>query len=208
MGISSNFGNMFSVAGASLFLPFLPMLAIQILLLNLIYNLSQMTIPTDNVDDDYIEKPKRMDIRFIRNFMIFFGPISSIFDFLTFGVLIFYFHASGSLFQTAWFVESLATQSLIIFAIRTRISPFFKSRPSIPLIVSSFAVVAIELILPYSPLAGAFSFVSLPLAFYGVLIVFVGSYFLLVELLKTWFYRHYSQDFRAEAEGHILKERV
>jgi Mg2+-importing ATPase len=208
MGISSNFGNMFSVAGASLFLPFLPMLAIQILLLNLIYNLSQMTIPTDNVDDDYIEKPKRMDIRFIRNFMIFFGPISSIFDFLTFGVLIFYFHASGSLFQTAWFVESLATQSLIIFAIRTRISPFFKSRPSIPLIVSSFAVVAIGLILPYSPLAGAFSFVSLPLAFYGVLIVFVGSYFLLVELLKTWFYRHYSQDFRAEAEGHILKERV
>ncbi len=194
MGISSNFGNMFSAAGAALFLPFLPMLPLQLLLLNLIYNLSETTIPTDNVDDEYVKRPKRMDIQFIRDFMVFFGPISSVYDYLTFGVLIFFFHATGSLFQTAWFIESITTQTLIIFAIRTRKSPFYRSRPSLPLILSSAMVVTFALILPFSPLAELFSFVPLPPAFYAFLIVFVLSYFLLVELLKLLFYRRHTQD--------------
>ena len=124
MGVSSNFGNMFSVAGASLFLPFLPMLPTQILLNNLLYDFSQSTIPTDKVDQKYVEKPKRLDIRFIRRFMVFLGPVSSLFDFLTFFMMLFIFKASEPLFQTAWFIESLTSQTLVIFAIRTKKSPF------------------------------------------------------------------------------------
>lgn len=206
MSISSNFGNMFSAAGAALFLSFLPMLPLQILLLNLLYNLSETTIPTDNVDQDYLERPKRMDIHFIRDFMVFFGPISSAFDYLTFGVLIFAFHATGGLFQTAWFTESLVTQSLIIFAIRTRKSPFFKSRPSLLLIASTVAVVSFALLLPHSPLSGIFGFVALPLAFYGFLVLFTLAYFLLVELLKVWFYRHHTQDLSVETGTSVLLE--
>ncbi len=194
MGISSNFGNMFSAAGASLFLPFLPMLPIQILLLNLLYNLSETTIPSDNVDHEYVESPKRMDIRFIRDFMVFFGPISSLYDYLTFGVLIFIFHATGAFFQTAWFMESITTQTLVVFAIRTRRSPFFKSTPSKLLIASSLAVVIFGIVLPYSPLSGLFMFVPLPATFYSFLIIFTASYILLVELLKIWFYRHRSTE--------------
>jgi Mg2+-importing ATPase len=177
------------------------MLPLQLLLLNLLYNLSETTIPTDNVDQEYVERPKRMNIRYIREFMIFFGPISSMYDFLTFGALIFLFHATDAMFQTAWFVESIATQTLIVFAIRTRKRPFFRSRPSLPLVVTTVLVVSFALMLPFSPLSGIFSFVPLPPSFYIFLIVFVASYFLLVELMKSLFYRRHSQDLDESEEG-------
>jgi Mg2+-importing ATPase len=192
MGTSSNFGNMFSVAGASLFLPFLPMLPTQILLNNLLYDLSQSVIPLDEVDDEYVEKPKRLDVSFIRRFMLFLGPISSIFDFLTFFIMLFIFKANEPLFQTAWFLESLSTQTLVIFVIRTRRSPFYKSRPSKPLILSSLAIVLFALLLPITPLAPLFRFVKPPITFYLVLSALVSSYLVLVEVVKAWFYKRYS----------------
>jgi len=133
MGTSSNFGNMFSAAGGSLLLNFLPMTPTQILLNNLLYDVGEMTIPTDNADAEMLERPAQWDIRLIRRFMIIFGPISSIFDFATFALMILVFQARGGLFQTAWFLESLGTQSLVIFAIRTRRVPFFRSHPSLAL---------------------------------------------------------------------------
>ena len=142
MGTSSNFGNMFSVTVAAAFLPFLPMLPSQILLNNLLYDSSQMTIPTDHVDDEQLARPSHWDIGFIRRFMIRFGPISSVFDFATFAVMLWGFHAAAPLFRSGWFVESLATQTLIVFVIRTRRVPFLRSRPSRPLLVSVIAVVA------------------------------------------------------------------
>jgi Mg2+-importing ATPase len=206
MGISSNFGNMFSVAGASLILPllgfdFLPMLPIQILLNNLLYDLSQSSITTDNVDPEYVEKPKRWDIGFIKNFMISLGPVSSVFDFLTFFIMLFVFLPmvpafapvqKEHLFQTAWFIESLVTQTIVIFAIRTRHSPFWKSKPSKLLTVSSISIVAFALIIPYTFLgARYFSFVQPPLAFFAVLAALVAAYLLLAEAVKNWFYaRH------------------
>jgi len=196
MGISSNFGNMFSAAGASVFLPFLPMLPTQILLNNLLYDMSEVTIPTDNVDEEYIQKPKRLDVTYIRNFMVFFGPISSIFDFLTFFVMFQLFSGYApfqSLFQTAWFIESLSTQTLVIFAIRTRKSPFWKSKPSKALLLSSLAVVGVGLIMPYTPLGVWFKFVRPPLIFFAFLVVFIGAYLLLVEVLKRVFYKRYGQ---------------
>lgn len=206
MGISSNFGNMFSVAGASLILPllgfdFLPMLPIQILLNNLLYDLSQSSITTDNVDPEYVEKPKRWDIGFIKNFMVSLGPVSSVFDFLTFFIMLFVFLPmvpafapvqKEHLFQTAWFIESLLTQTIVIFAIRTRHSPFWKSKPSKLLTVSSISIVAFALIIPYTFLgARYFSFVQPPLAFFAVLAALVAAYLLLAEAVKNWFYaRH------------------
>jgi P-type Mg2+ transporter len=188
MGTSSNFGNMFSAAGASLLLNFLPMTPTQILLNNLLYDAGEMTIPTDRVDPELLQRPAQWDIRLIRRFMIFFGPISSVFDFLTFGVMLFVFHARGSLFQTAWFTESLATQSLVIFAIRTRRSPFFRSRPGLALTVGTVGSVAVGLILPFTPLAGLFGFTRLPLGFLAILAVMVVIYLALVELGKSFFF--------------------
>jgi Mg2+-importing ATPase len=183
MGTSSNFGNVFSMAGASLFLPFLPMLPTQILLNNLLYDLSQLTIPTDNVDDTYLKKPQHWDIGLIRNFMVFIGPISSIFDFLTFYVLLHYFRASEAQFHTGWFVESLATQTLVLFVIRTAKNPF-RSRPSGPLIATCLAAVAVGIYLPFSPLAGMLGFTPLPAAYFGFVAVATGVYLLLVEAAK------------------------
>jgi Mg2+-importing ATPase len=191
MGVSSNFGNMFSVAGASLFLPFLPMLPIQILLNNLLYDFSQSTIPTDEVDREYIEKPKRWDIHFIRRFMMFLGPVSSLFDFLTFFVMLFIFNASEPLFQTAWFIESLTSQTLVIFAIRTKKSPFWKSKPSKLLLLSSVAILTFALVLPYTPLGEIFRFVKPPATFYIALAAILGAYVALAEIVKSWFYRRY-----------------
>ena len=151
MGVSSNFGTMFSVAGASLFLSFLPMTAIQILLNNLLYDLSEATIPTDNVDEEYIQKPKKLDISYIRRFMLVFGPVSSIFDFLTFFLLLVVFKVTVPGFQTAWFVESLSTQALVVFVLRTRKTPFYKSKPGKYLLISSLTVVAVAFALPYTP---------------------------------------------------------
>ena len=162
MGTSSNFGNMFSVTVAAAFLPFLPMLPFQILLNNLLYDTSQMTIPTDRVDEEQLARPSHWDIGFIRRFMIRFGPISSVFDFATFAVMLWGFHAAAPLFRSGWFVESLATQTLIVFVIRTRRVPFLRSRPSRPLLVSVIAVVLIGALIPQSPLNDALGFAPLP----------------------------------------------
>jgi P-type Mg2+ transporter len=188
MGTSSNFGNMFSAAGGSLLLNFLPMTPTQILLNNLLYDGGEMTIPTDRVDPELLERPAQWDIRLIRRFMIFFGPISSIFDFMTFGVMLFVFHARGSLFQTAWFTESLATQSLVIFAIRTRRSPFFRSRPGLTLAAGTICTVAVGLVLPFTPLGGLFGFTPLPPGFLAILALMVVVYLALVEIGKTFFF--------------------
>jgi P-type Mg2+ transporter len=190
MGTSSNFGNMFSAAGASVFLSFLPMLPSQILLNNLLYDCSELTIPTDAVDEELLARPAHWDIGFIRRFMVFFGPISSVYDFLTFGVMLWVFHAHASLFRSGWFVESLATQSLVVFVIRTRRVPFFHSRPSRPLLVTTLAVVLVGLLLPYSPLAHALGFRSLPWLFLVILAVMAATYLTLAELGKAYFYGH------------------
>ncbi len=183
MGTSSNFGNMFSMAGAYVFLPFLPMLPTQILLNNFLYDLSQVTIPTDNVDASYIKKPQHWDIGLLRRFMIFIGPISSIFDFLTFFLLLRVFQAGDVLFHTGWFVESLATQTLVLFIIRTAGNPL-RSRPSRPLAITTLTIVAIGILLPYTPLAGLLGFKPLPPLYFLFLAGMVMIYLLLVELVK------------------------
>ncbi|HZO82286.1 MAG TPA: magnesium-translocating P-type ATPase [Candidatus Binataceae bacterium] len=183
MGTSSNFGNMFSMAGASLFLPFLPMLPTQILLNNFLYDLAQVMIPTDNVDPAYIRRPQRWDIRIIRNFMVVIGPISSIYDFLTFFVLLALFHSSEELFHTGWFVESLTTQTLVLFVIRTAGNPL-SSRPSRALGATIVAVVLAGILMPLTPLGRDMGFVPLPAMFFVFLIVATGTYLVLVELVK------------------------
>jgi Mg2+-importing ATPase len=188
MGTSSNFGNMFSAAAASAVLPFLPMLPSQILLNNLLYDAGQLTIPTDRVDEDQLVAPAHWDIAFIRRFMLFFGPLSSLFDFLTFAVLLGAFHAGPPLFRTGWFVESMATQVLVIFVIRTRRSPFWRSRTGRPLLVSSLAVVVAAAVLPFSPAAGLLGFVAPPLHLLLTLAVMAGVYLALVDTAKRVFY--------------------
>ena len=195
MGTSSNFGNVFSMAGASIFLPFLPMLPTQILLNNFLYDLSQITIPTDNVDETYLVRPQRWDIKLIRNFMVFVGPISSIFDFLTFYVLLHFFRATEAQFHTGWFVESLATQTLVIFVIRTSKNPF-KSRPSPALLFTCLAIVAIGVLLPFSPVAGVLGFTPLPLSYFVFVAVATVAYLLLVEIAKRIL-------FRSQLESHV-----
>jgi Mg2+-importing ATPase len=189
MGTSSNFGNMFSAAGASLFLSFLPMLPSQILLNNLLYDTSQLAIPTDNVDAEQLRRPSHWDIGFIRHFMIFFGPLSSVFDFITFGVMLWIFHSGPAEFRSGWFVESLATQTLVIFAIRTRRIPFFRSHPSLPLVIAALAVVAVGAVLPSTPLARTLGFQPLPPAFFAALAGMVIGYLVLIEIGKRIFYR-------------------
>lgn len=191
MGASSNFGNMFSLAGASLFLPFLPMLPIQVLLNNLLYDFSQMSIPTDHVDQLTIRKPKKWDIQFIKHFMIVFGPISSFFDFTTFFILLWFYHAGETTFQTGWFLESLLSQSLIIFAIRTKVVPFYRSRPGETLLVSAVAVMIAAIVIVQTTLGRIFSFTPLPLSYYAVLVGIMGSYFLIVDFAKKRFYKRY-----------------
>jgi Mg2+-importing ATPase len=193
MGTSSNFGNMFSMAAASLFLPFLPMLPSQILLNNFLYDVSQVSIPSDNVDSSAKQRPRRWQIGFIRQFMMIIGPISSIYDFLTFGVLLWVFHASTneSLFHTGWFVESLATQTLVVFVIRTQANPL-KSRPSRPLLVSVLAVVVIAIVLPYTPLGSLMRFTPLPISLLGAIAVLTVTYLFIVQAVKSWFYRRHA----------------
>jgi Mg2+-importing ATPase len=192
MGTSSNFGNVISMAAASLFLPFLPMLPTQILLNNLLYDMAQLTIPTDNVDETYLQKPQRWNISLIRNFMVFIGPISSIFDFLTFYVLLHFLHASEAQFHTGWFVESLATQTLVLFVIRTSKNPF-RSRPSGPLLTTCLTSVAIGLYLPFSPLAGVLGFTPLPAKYFAFVAIATGAYLLLVEIAKRRLLRGVAQ---------------
>jgi Mg2+-importing ATPase len=183
MGTSSNFGNMFSMAVASVFLPFLPMLPTQILLNTFLYDLAQVTIPSDNVDDSYLRRPQRWDMRVIRDFMLFIGPISSVFDFLTFYVLLAYFRAGDRLFHTGWFVESLATQTLVLFVIRTMGNPF-RSRPSRSLTVTTLLIVAVGVALPMTPLAMVLGFTRLPLSYFAFLIPTTLTYLILVDVAK------------------------
>ncbi|SES45515.1 Mg2+-importing ATPase [Pedococcus cremeus] len=190
MGTSSNFGNMFSAAAASGILSFLPMLPSQILLNNLLYDSSQLAIPTDRVDPEQLRAPSHWDIGLIRRFMLFFGPISSLFDFLTFAIMLGPFHAGPSLFRAGWFVESLATQTLIIFAIRTR-RPMLRSRPSAALMVAAGTVVLVGAWIPLSPLAGLLGFASPPATFYAMLAGLVLAYLALVELAKRLFYAEF-----------------
>ena len=188
MATSSNFGNMFSMAAATLFLPFLPMLPLQILLNNLLYDVSEVTLPLDNVDAEDLARPKRWDMGFIRNFMLTIGPISSVFDFLTFYLLIKLFEAQEAMFRTGWFVESMATQVLVIFVIRTRRNPL-RSRPNRWLALTSLAVVVTAMALPFTMLAPYLGFTPLPPAFFALLGVLVVAYLLMVEKGKQWFYR-------------------
>lgn len=183
MGTSSNFGNVLSMAGAALFLPFLPMLPTQILLNNFLYDLAQVTIPTDNVDVSYIHKPRRWNIGLIRRFMLYIGPISSLYDFLTFFALLRIFHAGEVLFHTGWFVESLATQTLVLFVIRTAKNPL-RSRPSRALTATTLAVVSVGIALPFTPLAAVLGFTPLPPLFFAFLAGVTATYLLLVELVK------------------------
>lgn len=202
LGVSSNFGNMFSVAGASIFLPFLPMLPVQILLNNLLYDFSQSTITTDKVDDEYVERPKRWDITFIKRFMVSLGPVSSIFDFLTFFIMLFVFIPivplamisleQQHLFQTAWFIESLCSQVLVVFVIRTRRSPFWKSKPSKYLIISSIAIITFAILIPFTPLGALFEFVPPPPLFFVALAILLGSYLTVAEIVKRWFYKRHA----------------
>lgn len=169
------------------------MLPSQILLNNFLYDVSQVTIPNDNVDSAMKQRPRRWQIGFIRQFMMIVGPISSLYDFLTFAVLLWVFHASTneSLFRTGWFVESLATQTLVVFVIRTAANPL-KSRPSRPLLISVFAVVAIATVLPYTMLAHVLRFTPLPMSLMAAIALLTVTYLFLVQAVKTWFYRKHA----------------
>ncbi|KAF2988806.1 magnesium-translocating P-type ATPase (plasmid) [Methylocystis sp. MJC1] len=188
MGTSSNFGNMFSMAGAALFLPFLPMLPTQILLNNILYDISEVPIPLDEVDPEDVRSPHVLDMSFIRNFMLVIGPISSVFDFLTFYVMLVVMKANEALFQTGWFVESLSTQVLVIFIIRTRGNPF-KSRAHPVLVATSLTIATMGAILPFTPLGPYFGFEPLPGRFYFILSAMVVVYLVIVEVAKNSFYR-------------------
>ena len=193
MGASSNFGNMFSVLGASIFLPFLPMTAIQVLTNNLLYDFSQTTIPTDNVDAEYLTVPRRWDIGNITKFVLIVGPISSIFDYATFFTMLYVFDAwnKPALFQTGWFVESLLTQTLIIHIIRTAKIPFLESRASTALIATTIVIALTGIALPFTPLGAWLGFVPLPPAYWIAIALIVPGYAVLTHLAKTWFIKRY-----------------
>lgn len=191
MSSSSNFGNMFSMTGGSVFLPFLPMLPIQILLNNLLYDLSQVAIPTDDVDSEYLRRPRPWNIDYIKKFMLIIGPISSIFDFITFWVLLYLFQAPAQLFHTGWFLESLCTQTLVIHVIRTGRIPFVEAWPSPFLLWSSILIVLTGIYIPMSPLGPYFGFVPPPQPYFGVLFVIASCYFFLVQIVKTWFVKRF-----------------
>ena len=209
MGASSNYGNMFSMVGASLFLPFLPMAPLQVLLNNLLYDFSQVGIPLDRVDEEYLLKPRRWNIDSIKKFMIWIGPMSSIFDYTTFGLMLWVYHCNiysqpgtsvnlkthfESLFHTGWFVESLLTQTLIVHIIRTNRIPFLESRASPALILTTLTIMAIAAFLPFSPFAHFFGFVHLPKTFWLFMVLTLLAYSGLTHCVKMWFVRRYGND--------------
>jgi len=209
MGASSNFGNMFSVVGAASFLPFLPMAPIQILTNNLLYDFSQVGIPTDQVDEELLRKPRQWNIANIKRFMVFIGPISSIFDYATYALMLWVFSCHRfsapdtaahvkeyyeQLFHTGWFVESLLTQTLIVHIIRTRKIPFLQSRPSAGLVLTTLIAIGVAIWLPYSPVARYLGFVPLPADYWFWLAGFLLAYSVLTHLVKTWFHRKYGVD--------------
>ena len=198
MGASSNFGNMFSVIGASAWLPFLPMAPVQVLTNNLLYDFSQTAIPTDEVDEEYLARPRRWEIGNIGRFMLAIGPISSLFDYATYGTMYCLFGArtpaQAALFQTGWFVESIISQTLIIHVIRTSRLAFIESRASMPLMLTSLGVCAVGAMLPYSPFAAALGFVPLPPLFWPILALMVLAYLALTHFMKIWFHRRFGLD--------------
>jgi Mg2+-importing ATPase len=198
MATSSNFGNMLSMAVASLFLPFLPMLPLQILLNNFLYDLAQVAIPSDRVDATWQRKPRRWNVAFIRRYMLTIGPISSVFDLATFALMLGVFHADEPLFRTGWFVESLATQTLVIFVIRTAAAPWAMA-PSRGLMLGVAASLGVGVLLPFTPLATWLGFVPLPPLFFAFLVVMTVAYLGAVELAKRRFYR---DDARPGGEAH------
>lgn len=200
MATSANFGNMFSMAGASLFLPFLPLLPKQILLTNLLTDIPEMTIATDRVDRELIDQPRRWDIGFIRKFMLTFGLVSSVFDYLTFGALLFLLHASQDQFRTGWFVESVLSASAIVLVIRTR-RPFFTSRPGWYLAVATFAVAGTTLLLPYLPIARPLGLTPMPMSFLLWLAVILILYVMAAELVKHRFYREIDRPIEPATAG-------
>lgn len=195
MTASSNFGNMLSMLGASVFLPFLPMLPVQLLIQNLLYDISQISIPWDNMDEDFIEKPKKWDAGSVSKFMLFIGPISSIFDFATFAVMFYVFKANApehqTLFQSGWFVEGLLSQTIIIHMIRTRKIPFIQSWATTPVVALTSLIIVIGIIIPFSPLAGALKLEPLPLSYFPWLIGILTGYCLLTQFVKNWFIRKF-----------------
>lgn len=195
MAASSNFGNMFSVLGASVFLPFLPMEPLQVLVNNLLYDFSQTTIPTDKVDQEWIAKPRKWSIGNIRRFIICIGPISSIFDYATFFLMLYFFKtwSKPDLFHTGWFVESIFTQTLIVHVIRTNKIPFIQSRASLAMICSTLVIVGVAAGLVYSPLADHLGFTPLPAIFWLFLLAMLISYVVLTQVVKTWFIRRFGE---------------
>jgi Mg2+-importing ATPase len=193
MGASSNFGNTFSVLGASAWLPFLPMAPIQILLNNLLYDLSQSAIPTDKVDPQILQRPRRWDIRSIARFMLVLGPISSVFDYATFALMFFWFHANSPalapLFQTGWFVESLLSQTLVVHVIRTAHVPWLQSRASTALTLTSCAICGVAIALPYLPIAHKAGLVALPLIYWPLIAGLLATYLGVAQFAKRWCYR-------------------
>ena len=197
MTASSNFGNMFSMLGASAFLPFLPMLPIQILVNNLLYDISQVSIPWDRMDAEYLEQPKKWNAGGIAKFMVYIGPISSIFDYATFALMWFVFKANSpehqSLFQSAWFVESLLSQTLIVHMIRTRKIPFIQSWATAPVVALTSVIMLIAIAIPFSPLAASFKMVALPISFFPWILAILVSYCVLTQLVKTWFIKKFNE---------------
>jgi len=197
MAASSNFGNMFSVLGASAFLPFLPMLPVQILTQNLLYDVSQVSIPWDRMDKEFIDHPQKWNAGGISRFMIFIGPISSIFDYVTFAVLFFVFKANStehqSLFQSGWFIEGLLSQTLIVHMIRTRKIPFVQSWATAPVIALTTLVMAVGVFIPFSPFASAVKMQPLPWTYFPWLIGILLSYCILTQVVKTWFIKKFNQ---------------
>ncbi len=196
MTASSNFGNMFSVVGGSIFLPFLPMLPLQVITNNLMYDFSQVTIPSDKVDEEFLMKPRQWKISQMKNYILAIGPISSLFDYATFFIMLYVFNAwaNAPLFHTGWFVESLITQTLVIHFIRTNKIPFLQSRASIPLLISSLLVVTIGMWLPYSAFAASLGFVALPVMFWPILLAMLFTYFILVTIANRWFMKRFGED--------------
>lgn len=196
MTASSNFGNMFSVLAASAFLPFLPMLPIHILVQNLLYDISQTTIPFDTVDKEYLEKPRKWDASDLKRFMIYIGPISSIFDIAMYLVMWYVFKCvspeSQSLFQSGWFIEGLLSQTLIVHMIRTRKIPFFQSRASWPVMITTFAIMAIGIIIPFSGFGSSLGLVPLPWNYFPWLIGILLGYCLLTQVVKNWYIRRFN----------------
>ena len=195
MGASSNYGNMFSVVGASAILPFIPMHPIQIVTNNFLYDLSQSTTPTDHVDEELIKKPRKWDIADIKNFMLIVGPTSSVFDYITFGVMIYVFHAwtNEALFQTGWFVESLISQTLIVHILRTNKIPFFQSTASLPVILMTSTIMCLGIWLPFSPFAKALGLVALPIGYWSILVVMMIAYVFLTQSVKMFYIKKFAK---------------